>query len=150
MKKRPPKSIASAALALAVCATPALLSGLTPAPAEAGVIFCERGPDVELFRIDGEAFYSVDTSFDGLLNANLFTQNTVFALLGSRRISLSSKEYSASVPDYNVFTNGELEGFEDYLDNFRGVRNPVALNAIKMDIILENAFLVAINRACLF
>lgn len=49
-------------------------------------------------------------------------------------MGLEKREYFRVDPDYNPFTNGDLEGYEDHSDRFLEAQNATVIVAIKADI----------------
>ncbi len=62
------------------------------------------------------------------------TENEVGSLLASEALDLDKREYFRVDPEYNPFTSGDLEGYEDHADRFLEAQNAKVVEAIKSDI----------------
>ncbi len=62
------------------------------------------------------------------------TANTIGAVIVSEAFDIEKREYFRVDPDYNPFTSGDLEGYEDHADRFLESFNAKRTEAIKSDI----------------
>ncbi len=71
--------------------------------------------------------------FDAIV-PSLRTENEVGSHLVSGAMDLEKREYYRVDPEYNPFTNGDLEGYEEHSDRFVNAQNATVVEAIKADI----------------
>ncbi|MBG6209247.1 hypothetical protein IWQ49_003918 [Labrenzia sp. EL_126] len=62
------------------------------------------------------------------------TENEVGSYLASEAMGLEKREYYRVDPDYNPFTSGDLEGYEEHSDRFLEAQNATVVESIKADI----------------
>jgi len=74
------------------------------------------------------------TGFVGSVGAAFRSENEVGSLLASEALNLDKREYFRVEPEYNPFTNGDLDGYEEHSERFLEAQNSKVVEAIKADI----------------
>ncbi|MFN3247687.1 hypothetical protein [Roseibium album] len=77
---------------------------------------------------------SEEPGFFDAIPAAFRTENEVGSYLASEAMGLEKREYYRVDPEYNPFTNGDLEGYEEHSDRFLEAQNATVVEAIKADI----------------
>jgi tetratricopeptide (TPR) repeat protein len=68
------------------------------------------------------------------LGASMRSENMVQSFMVDPTRDLSYSEFHEVKPGYNPFTNGDLEGYEEYGDEFLDAHNPIVVEAKKANI----------------
>ncbi|MEQ8782507.1 MAG: hypothetical protein RIE06_22810 [Roseibium album] len=87
------------------------------------------------FELNAKAGDRVEeTGFLGSVGPSFRSENEVGSYLESEAMELEKREYYRVDTEYNPFTNGDLEGYEDHSDRFVSAQNATVVEAIKADI----------------